>query len=104
MSIRVSDDDDVNDFFEDVAIKLVNEADYSPEEARVLASDYYQKFTDPEYCMSIGVVTQDDEFFFHQGVSDIARRIHYYLKLKLDPNPEAYLRWRDELMRPRGGA
>lgn len=67
---------------------------YAPAMASSLVSDYYSKFTDPSYCKALGIPVQDDDFFFHEGVSGLALRIHYYLGLGGDPTPAKYIEWR----------
>lgn len=66
--------------------------------AVALAREYYEKFTDESYCRSIGIPVQSDEFFWHEGLG-MAARIHYYLALGADPDPERFLDWRAERKR-----
>ena len=72
---------------------------YSVTEAESLVRDYYIKFTDPSYCESIGIPAQDDDFFFHEGALGMALRILYYLGLRGNPDPEAFIEWRTNYLR-----
>ncbi len=65
--------------------------------AVALAREYYEKFTDEAYCRSIGIPTQNNEFFWREG--SMAARIHYYLALKGDPDPHRFIDWRAERTR-----
>lgn len=94
MDPKLPTDEDTNLFFDDIVSKLISDLDYSYEEASKITRDYYQKFTNVDYCRSIGVPVQDDDFFFHEGVGGMALRIHYYLKLNEDPNPRKFIDWR----------
>jgi hypothetical protein len=95
ISINVSPDDDVNDFLGDVAKKLFRDAGYEAEDAIGLVREYYDKFSDPDHCAAIRVPVQNDAFLFQEGPSMIARRVHYYLELKEDPYPTAFLAWNE---------
>ncbi len=100
ISINVSPDDDVNDFLGDVARKLFRDAGYDAEDAIGSVRDYYEKFSDPDHCATIRVPVQGDTFFFQEGPSMIARRVHYYIKLKGNPDPRAFLAWNEALKAP----
>jgi hypothetical protein len=92
--VRVSSDEDVNCFFGEVAKYLSEVLEYSATEAVEMATSYYAKFTSDEFCRSIGVPRQDDEFFFHEAAGGVALRAHYYLGIKGDPDPGAFIEWR----------
>jgi hypothetical protein len=72
---------------------LMSEFGHTLEFSIQLARDYYFKFTDPSFCTSIGVPTQDEDFFWHEG-RGLAWRMHYYLALKGDPDPHKFIEWR----------
>lgn len=95
-SIRA--DEDVNDHFDMIAQSLNLTFGYSLARSEELAKEYYEKFTDPDFCGSIGVRVQDDEFLFHEGAPGMALRVHYYLVLKGDPSREAFIDWRKEFI------
>jgi len=94
----ISGDEDVNDYFDGIASASSLQFGYSASHSESLAREYYEKFTDPVFCNSIGFRVQDDEFFFHEGGFEMVLSIHYYLVLKGDPSREAYLRWRKEFV------
>ncbi|MEN8446310.1 MAG: hypothetical protein ABG776_15015 [Cyanobacteria bacterium J06555_13] len=97
MDPQLPTDADTNRFFSHVIDRLESSGVYSQQEACDLVREYYQKFRDPQYCQSIKIATQDDDFFFHEGVGGMARRIHYYLTLKGDPNPQSFVKWRNSI-------
>lgn len=99
MKPPLSADEDTDLLLAQVVREL--EARYPRSEAEALVREYYAKFRDPEYCKSIRVAVQDDDFFHHQGAGDMALRVHYYLGLKGDPDPHRYLEWRAEFYRQR---
>ena len=74
---------------------LMNSFGHSFEDAVRLAKDYFLKFMDPDFCKSLGIPAQDEEFMWHEG--DMASRIHYYLVLEGDPDPWSYIQWRAAL-------
>ena len=94
MSFKLSDDEDVNMLFDEIASKLITDLGYSEDSAITSCEQYYKSFTDEEYCNEIGVPVQDDDFFFHESASGIALRIYYYLNLKGDPDPHKFIEWR----------
>jgi hypothetical protein len=90
-------DEDTNLFFDKVIALLERDGSYSHDEACALTREYYEKFRDERYCQSINIPVQDDDFFFHEGYGGMARRIHYYLGLKGDPDPRKFIEWRTNL-------
>lgn len=62
--------------------------------ASELLATYKARFSDVEYCQSIGVPVQDDDFFFHQAPMGMALMVYYYLVVKGDPDPQEFLKWR----------
>jgi hypothetical protein len=92
--LRVSSDEDVNCFFGEVANDLTETFGYSATEAAEMAASYYAQFTSDEFCRSIGIPLQDDEFFFHEAAGGVALRAHYYLGIKGNPDPGAFIEWR----------
>jgi hypothetical protein len=99
MEPRLPTDDDTNIFFDGVVLKLQYELGCSEGEASKLVHQYYSFFTDKKSCESIGVPVQDDDFFFHESVGGMILRIYYYLILKKDPDPHAFVEWRASLHR-----
>jgi hypothetical protein len=93
----VSTDVETNFLFDSIVELL--QGNYSRNEAEALAREYYRLFRDPEYCKSINIPAQDHEFFHHYGAAEMARRIHYYLGIKGDPDPHRYLDWRQKFQR-----
>lgn len=93
MNPILSDDEDVNDLFETVVAGMQTAFGYSLAEAECLVREYYSIFRDPQYCRSIGIPVQNDEFFLHEGLG-MSLRIHYYLGLKGNPDPHAFIEWR----------
>ncbi|QWT21491.1 hypothetical protein KPL74_05670 [Bacillus sp. NP157] len=67
---------------------------HSSDAAVALAMDYYRLFQDQTFCESIGISAQDKDFFEHEAPMGMAVRIHYYLALKGDPDPQKFLFWR----------
>jgi hypothetical protein len=97
----ISTDPDVNRLFDKVIRSMVYEFAYSYEGASSLARKYYELFRDEAYCKTINVPVQDDDFFFHEAANGMALRIHYYLGLKLDPDPRSFVKWRAEYQKSR---
>lgn len=91
-------DDDVNDYFDMIVRSLTLSFGYCVSQSEDLVREYYRKFTDPIFCSSIGIIVQDDDFFFHEGAVGMALRIQYYLVLKGDPSREAFIDWRKEFI------
>ncbi|WP_044615699.1 hypothetical protein [Gynuella sunshinyii] len=87
-------DEDTNLFFDDVIIRLVSDLGYSKVRANEITHEFYSKFTDKEYCDSLGIGLHDDDLFFHDGVGGVALKIYYYLDLKGDPDPVKFKQWR----------
>lgn len=97
MNMELSKDEEVNHFFGQVISILTSECSYPTEDASRLVREYYDFFRDADRCKQIGVPTQDDDFFFHEGIRGMALRVHYYLGLKGDPNPRSFIEWRSTL-------
>lgn len=88
-------DEDTVRLFDEAIARLHQDTDeYSFQEASALAQRYYRQFTDPAFCTQLGIPTQDDELFHHEGAAGLALRIHYYLTLRGDPTPKAFVAWR----------
>jgi hypothetical protein len=99
MHPKLTTDEDTNHLFDRVC--LILEGIYSADEANAMVHEYYSSFRDPTFCARIHIPVQDDDFFHHQGDYDMALRIHYYLGLKGDPDPNKYVQWRAEYYRQR---
>jgi len=97
MDPKLPTDEDTNRFFDQVVQHLEDTGQYSFNEATQLVQTYYKTFRDPDYCASVGIPVQDDDFFHHEGSPEIARRIHYCLTLKGDPKHMKYVAWRSSL-------
>lgn len=59
----LSTDEDVDDYFDLIVNALHHSMGFSFDRSVELARDYYLKFTNEEYCRSLGMTVQDDEFF-----------------------------------------
>jgi hypothetical protein len=94
-------DEVTNRFFDDVVSDLHCNFGYSMVEASNLIREYYVSFRDAEFCRAIRVPVQDDDYFLHEGVRGMALRIHYYLGIKGDPDPQAFIMWRTSLQSSR---
>ena len=97
MDPGLSTDDDTNQLFEDVVEEL--KAKYPQYTAEALVREYYEKFTNADFCRSIGIPQQNDDFFHHESVGGMTLRVYYYLCLKGDPSPHRYIEWRTEFSR-----
>lgn len=97
MDPKLPTDEDTNDLFDDVVRRLEETGLYTAEKATKLVHEYYRKFTDKAYCGTIGIPVQNDDFFHHESGPEMARRVHYFLTLKGDPNHMAYVSWRSQL-------
>lgn len=91
-----SSDEEFASYYAANVPELMARFGHSLDTAAQLARDYYLKFTDETFCASIGVPTQSEDFFWHEG-RGLAPRMHYYLFLKEDPNPSKFLEWREGL-------
>lgn len=98
MKQELSSDKEVNQLFERVSSNMQSIFGYSADEAWILITNYYSLFKTKSYCDSLGIGVQDDDFFFHEAPMGMAMRIHYYLALKADPNPRAFLLWRKDFV------
>src|SRR5215471_17442403 len=86
--------------FDQAIAHLVQDTDeYSFAEACRLAETFYRQATDAVLCKELGVPLHTDESFHHEGPSQLALRIHYYLKLRGDP--KKFSEWRRSLDRPK---
>lgn len=92
--LPTADEELIKDYGNNVGA-LTFEFGHSFWSAVALAREYYNKFTDEAYCRSIGIPTQNDEFFWHEG-GGMASRIHYYLVVGSDPDPRRFIDWRTE--------
>lgn len=92
-------DEETNHLFDDVVSDLHENFGYSIDDASSLVREYYSRFRSAEYCRSIGIPVQDDDFFFHEGVRGMALRVHYYVGLGESPEPRAFIEWRSSLDR-----
>lgn len=90
----LSPDDDVNWYFAEIVKVLYWNYGCTIEVAERLASEYYVKFSNRDYCHSIGIPVQGDDYFFHEGAGGIAMRIYYCLVLKLEPDHGSFVEWR----------
>lgn len=94
IEIGLASDQDVNLFFGRVAGILMDELRLESSQVKEYIAEYYQKFTDDDFCRSINIPTQDDDFFFHESEKGMALRIIYYTIHKRDPNPHEFIEWR----------
>lgn len=98
MQQALTTDAEVNHLFERVSSNMQSLLGYGSAEAAALIAEYYKCFTDKAHCDALGVSVQDDDYFFHEAPLGMALRIHYYLGLKADPSPSAYLAWRKDFV------
>ena len=98
--LPTEDEDLITSYGDSVAL-LMSEFGHPFWPAVALARQYFVKFTDEGYCRSIGIPTQDEEFFWHEGAG-MAARIHYYLALGGDPDPHRFIDWRADRNRSKG--
>jgi len=101
MQPRLPTDEDTNFLFDSAVSLLRGEFGYSQEDANRLAGQYYTLFSDPDYCHSIGIPVQNDDFYHHEASGGLALLIHYYLGLRADPDPHKFIEWRAEYYRQR---
>lgn len=94
ININLTNDQDVNQFFGRVVGVLMDELRLEASKAERYVVEYYQNFTDVNFCRSINIPTQDDDFFFHESEGGMALRIIYYTIDKRDPDPHAFIEWR----------
>ena len=85
-------DDDTNLLFYDIAKKLRNELDITIKEAIGYTEDFYSKFTDKEFCDSLGVEPFDDDFFHHEYFR-LLFYISYFIIKKKEKNLEKFREW-----------
>jgi hypothetical protein len=99
MEQPISHDEVLNTLFSDTALALQKLFKYPRAQAGELSRDYYRLFTDSDYCATLGIPVQDEDFFHHEGPFHLALRAHYYLNLKADPRPESFIKWRTKHQR-----
>ncbi|MFT3806737.1 hypothetical protein [Arenimonas sp.] len=90
-------DEETNHLFDQVVSDLHANFNCSVDQAEALVRTYYSRFLSAEYCQTIGVPVQDDDFFFHEGVRGMSLRVHYYVALAKDPSPHEFIEWRSSL-------
>jgi len=87
-------DDDTNHLFDKVVAILREHFGHSDAEAVRLVREYYRQFSDAAFCRELGIPVQNDDFFHHEAPGGMAWRIQYYLVLKGNPDPHAFIEWR----------
>lgn len=97
MTPMLPTDEDTNVLFDDIVLQLQRDCGMSEVDASNASYDYYIFFTNKKSCESIGVPLQDDDFFFHESAAGMALRVYYYMVLKGDPAPSAFIEWRSSL-------
>ncbi len=73
---------------------------HSRTEADRMIAEYKCKFMNPEYCRTIGITVQDDEFVGHEGPASMATLIHYYIGLRGNPAWDKFIEWCEESQVP----
>lgn len=94
--MRFSADDDLDWFFGEISKALVERFGYERSEADDMCLDYLEKFQDVEFCRAIGIPPQDADFFYHESAPGMAARVHYYLGMESDPDPNKFFEWRSK--------
>jgi len=94
MTRQFSADDDLDWFFGEISKALVERFGYEKVVAEGMCLDYLEKFQNVEFCRSIGIPPQNPEFFYHESAPGMAARVHYYLGMKANPDPEKFIEWR----------
>ena len=84
--------------FDRIVSNLQSLFDYSSQKAVELTSEYYLLFRDKSFCDSVGIGVQDEDYFAHEAPMGMALRIHYYLGLKGDFDPQKFLQWRKDFL------
>ncbi|WP_157480844.1 MULTISPECIES: hypothetical protein [unclassified Lysobacter] len=100
MNPMLPTDEETNRFFDEVVSDLHASFGYSVADASTLAREYYSRFRSAQHCGAIGIPVQDDDFFFHEGVTGMALRSHYHVGLGKDPYPHAFIEWRSSFCKP----
>ena len=80
--------------FDRIVSNLQSLFGYSSQKADEIATEYYVLFRDKTFCDSVGISVQDEDYFAHEAPMGMAMRIHYYLGLKGDFDPQKFLQWR----------
>jgi hypothetical protein len=91
------DPDDDSDLL--YGTKHLEEVGYTQEEARQAILEYKRKFMNEEFCASVGIMPQLNEFIGHEGPLGMATLIHYYITLKGDPKPDKMVDWREQFQK-----
>ena len=99
MEPMLSADVPMNQLFDCVVADMQAYFGYTTQAAEALVREYYTRFRDPQYCDSIHIPVQDDDFFFHESAGGMALRVHYYLGLKENPEPMKFIDWRTDYFR-----
>jgi len=85
MNPIVADDPEMDALFRGVAEHMQRHMGYSASDASRLSSLYYDKFTNIEYCRSLGINPHNKELFEHEHVDWMAPAVHYYVGINGDP-------------------
>ena len=99
MDPPLSSDDSTDALFEKVAVNLERLFAYTPAQSDASVREYFRLFQDEQYCRSLKIGVQDEEFFHHEGAGYMAMRVHYHLTLKADPDPNRLLDWMNAYVR-----
>ena len=74
----LSTDDETNELFLAISRKLRSELDLKIQQALEYTEEFYNKFTDAEFCNLIGTNVKD-EYFFHHEYFELLLYISYFV-------------------------
>ncbi len=89
-------DEDTHYLFYEIAMKLRSELNISLESAIGLVEEYYSKFTNADYCDSLGINVQDEDFFHSEGIG-MVYWIVFFVVEKNVPDYAKFVEWRSKL-------
>lgn len=93
----LSVDEDTHYLFYETAMKLRSELSIPLENAVKLVEEYYSKFTDTNYCDSLGINIRDEDFFHSEGVIGMVYWIVFLVVEKNDLDYNKFHEWRSKL-------
>lgn len=88
----LSTDGETNELFLEISRKLRSELDLKIQQALEYTEEFYSKFTDAEFCNSIGTSVKDEDFFHHEFFK-LLFYISYFVIDKKEPNMDKFHEW-----------
>lgn len=85
-------DYETNELFYEVARKLRSELNLTIKESLDYSEEFYLKFTNKEYCTSIGIKPCDNDFF-HYECFHLLFYISYFIINKKEPDINRFREW-----------